>query len=134
MSELRLYCDLLMQQVHTIQESVDQDGVCTVANTEVRSYTQPLRTVQMGGLMLDVVLSFVFQTRNEASSLLSATCETFIKTLEECMKIANSKFTTDMLQSSPSDSNMSPVSPSPVQMSRVRTHSFFHNKNDICII
>ncbi|XP_056590102.1 pleckstrin homology domain-containing family A member 3 isoform X2 [Triplophysa dalaica] len=93
MSELRLYCDLLMQQVHTIQESVDQEGVCTGTNTE---------------------------TSNEASSLLSATCETFIKTLEECMKIANSKFTTDMLQSSPCDSNMSPVSPSPVQMSRMK--------------
>ncbi|XP_067243329.1 pleckstrin homology domain-containing family A member 3 isoform X2 [Chanodichthys erythropterus] len=88
MSELRLYCDLLMQQVHTIQESVEQEGESTVASTE---------------------------TRNEASSLLSATCETFIKTLEECMKIANSKFQTDMLQSSPSDSVMSPV-----QMSRMK--------------
>uniref|UniRef100_A0A8C2JRM8 Pleckstrin homology domain containing, family A (phosphoinositide binding specific) member 3 n=1 Tax=Cyprinus carpio TaxID=7962 RepID=A0A8C2JRM8_CYPCA len=88
MSELRLYCDLLMQQVHTIQESVEQEGEST--------------------------------TRNEASSLLSATCETFIKTLEECMKIANSKFKTDMLQSSQSDSIMSPVSPSPVQMSRMK--------------
>uniref|UniRef100_A0A672MD75 Pleckstrin homology domain-containing family A member 3-like n=1 Tax=Sinocyclocheilus grahami TaxID=75366 RepID=A0A672MD75_SINGR len=93
MSELRLYCDLLMQQVHTIQESVEQEGESTVAITE---------------------------TRNEASSLLSATCETFIKTLEECMKIANSKFKTDMLQSSQSDSIMSPVSPSPVQMSRMK--------------
>ncbi|XP_067287601.1 pleckstrin homology domain-containing family A member 3 [Pseudorasbora parva] len=93
MSELRLYCDLLMQQVHTIQESVEQEGESPVASTE---------------------------TRNEASSLLSATCETFIKTLEECMKIANSKFQTDMLQSSPSDSLMSPVSPSPIQMSRMK--------------
>ncbi|XP_052465539.1 pleckstrin homology domain-containing family A member 3-like [Carassius gibelio] len=93
MSELRLYCDLLMQQVHTIQESVEQEGESTVAITE---------------------------TRNEASSLLSATCETFIKTLEECMKIANSKFKTDMLQSSQSDSIMSPVSPSPVQMSQMK--------------
>lgn len=36
MSELRLYCDLLMQQVHTIQESVEQEGESTVASTEVR--------------------------------------------------------------------------------------------------
>ncbi|XP_017550157.1 pleckstrin homology domain-containing family A member 3 isoform X2 [Pygocentrus nattereri] len=85
MSELRLYCDLLMQQVHTIQESVEQEGGHS-------------------------------ETRNEASSLLSATCNTFIQTLEECMKIANSKFQTDMLQSSPSDPLMSPVSPSPIQM------------------
>ncbi|XP_051528849.1 pleckstrin homology domain-containing family A member 3-like isoform X2 [Myxocyprinus asiaticus] len=92
MSELRLYCDLLMQQVHTIQESVQQEEESTVASTE----------------------------KNEASSLLSATCETFIKTLEECMKIANSKLTTDMLQSGPSDSIMSSVLPSPVQMSRMK--------------
>lgn len=70
-----------------------------------------------------VVFSYISQTRNEASSLLSATCETFIKTLEECMKIASSKFQTDMLQSSPSDSIMSPVYPSPVQMSRVKTQA-----------
>lgn len=40
MSELRLYCDLLMQQVHTIQESVEQEGESTVAITEVRHLTQ----------------------------------------------------------------------------------------------
>ncbi|KAG7315328.1 hypothetical protein KOW79_021416 [Hemibagrus wyckioides] len=89
MSELRLYCDLLMQQVHTIHESVGQEGDQS-------------------------------ETRNEASSLLSATCNTFIQTLEECMKIANLKFQTDMLQSSPSDPLMSPVSPSPVQMARMK--------------
>ncbi|XP_060767806.1 pleckstrin homology domain-containing family A member 3 [Neoarius graeffei] len=89
MSELRLYCDLLMQQVHTIQESVEQEG--------------------------DLA-----ETKNEASSLLSATCNTFIQTLEECMKIANLKFQTDMLQSSPSDPLMSPVSPSPIQMARMK--------------
>lgn len=35
MSELRLYCDLLMQQVHTIQESVAPDEDQTRSNTEV---------------------------------------------------------------------------------------------------
>ncbi|KAJ8004315.1 hypothetical protein DPEC_G00157850, partial [Dallia pectoralis] len=94
MSELRLYCDLLMQQVHTIQESVDhedQEGDC---NSE---------------------------SLNEASSLLSATCNTFMKTLEECMKIANSKFNTDpVLMNQPDDMMTSPVSPSPVQMARMK--------------
>lgn len=89
MSELRLYCDLLMQQVHTIQESVETEE----AHVE---------------------------TRDEASSLLSATCNTFIQTLEECMKIANLKFQTDMLQSSPSDPLMSPISPSPIQMGKMK--------------
>ncbi|KAL2087523.1 hypothetical protein ACEWY4_016351 [Coilia grayii] len=96
MSELRLYCDLLMQQVHTIQESVvkeGEDGDRSRSNTE---------------------------TMNEASSLLSATCNTFIKTLEDCMKIANSKFKTDLMQLSPPDPLMSPVSPSPMQMARMK--------------
>ncbi|XP_062845733.1 pleckstrin homology domain-containing family A member 3 isoform X2 [Trichomycterus rosablanca] len=93
MSELRLYCDLLMQQVHTIQESVELEG----DHAEV-----------------------CLQTRNEASSLLSATCNTFIHTLEECMKIANLKFQTDMLHSSPSDPLMSPISPSPIQIARIK--------------
>ncbi|XP_014005679.1 pleckstrin homology domain-containing family A member 3 isoform X1 [Salmo salar] len=94
MSELRLYCDLLMQQVHTIQESEDQEGDHSNSSSE---------------------------TLNEASSLLSATCYTFIKTLEECMKMANSKFKTDMVLLNPPDNMMmSPVSPSPIQISRMK--------------
>ncbi|XP_028836768.1 pleckstrin homology domain-containing family A member 3 isoform X2 [Denticeps clupeoides] len=98
MSELRLYCDLLMQQVHTIQESVEPRGEHSDLSTE----------------------SAAFQTMNEASSLLSATCNTFIKTLEDCMKIANSKYKADLLQLNPPDPLMSPVSPSPIQMARMK--------------
>ncbi|KAL4635659.1 pleckstrin homology domain-containing family A member 3 isoform X1 [Arapaima gigas] len=93
MSELRLYCDLLMQQVHTIQDSVQQEGSCPSASTE---------------------------NMNDASSLLSATCNTFIKTLEECMKIANAKFKTEMFQLNPPETVMSSLSPSPVQMVRMK--------------
>ncbi|XP_029524650.1 pleckstrin homology domain-containing family A member 3 [Oncorhynchus nerka] len=97
MSELRLYCDLLMQQVHTIQESVGQED-------QERDHSNSSS-----------------ETLNEASSLLSATCNTFIKTLEECMKMANSKFKTDMvLLNPPDDMMMSPVSPSPIQMARMK--------------
>uniref|UniRef100_A0AAZ3QEU1 Uncharacterized protein n=1 Tax=Oncorhynchus tshawytscha TaxID=74940 RepID=A0AAZ3QEU1_ONCTS len=97
MSELRLYCDLLMQQVHTIQESEDQEGDHSNSSSE---------------------------TLNEASSLLSATCYTFIKTLEECMKMA--KFKTDMaLLNPPDDMMMSPVSPSSIQMARVGWYSTY---------
>ncbi|KAM9085682.1 pleckstrin homology domain-containing family A member 3 isoform 1-T1 [Megaptera novaeangliae] len=53
---------------------------------------------------------------NEASSLLSATCNTFITTLEECVKIANAKFKPEMFQLCHPDPLVSPVSPSPVQM------------------
>ncbi|KAH0510979.1 Pleckstrin homology domain-containing family A member 3 [Microtus ochrogaster] len=89
MSELRLYCDLLMQQVHTIQEFVHRD--------ESRS-------------------SPSVENMNEASSLLSATCNTFITTLEDCVKIANAKFKPEMFQLPHPDPLVSPVSPSPVQM------------------
>lgn len=59
-----------------------------------------------------------FQNMNEASSLLSATCNTFITTLEECVKIANAKFKPEMFQLPHPDPLVSPVSPSPVQMVR----------------
>ncbi|XP_029962615.1 pleckstrin homology domain-containing family A member 3 isoform X2 [Salarias fasciatus] len=63
MSELRLYCDLLVQQVHTIQSqhSADADA----------------------------------PPKSEAS-LLSATCSTFIRTLEECMTLANHSLTPEL--------------------------------------
>lgn len=58
-SELRLYCDLLMQQVHMVKTAVNnKDGP-------------------------------EMQTLDEASNLLTATCDTFIKTLEECMTMTN---------------------------------------------
>lgn len=43
MSELRLYCDLLMQQVHTIQESVAPDEDQPRSNTEVMAKAEILR-------------------------------------------------------------------------------------------
>ncbi|GLV32835.1 ceramide transfer protein [Carabus blaptoides fortunei] len=67
-SELRLYCDLLMQQVHMVK---------TAANNE--------ETPDIGKM-------------NEATSLLTATCDTFIKTLEECMKMSNANFITENLE------------------------------------
>ncbi|XP_069762550.1 pleckstrin homology domain-containing family A member 3-like isoform X2 [Narcine bancroftii] len=78
MSELRLYCDLLMQQVHKIQES-----------------TQPIQD----GSSPDI------EKMDEASSLLKATCNTFINTLEDCMKIASLRISPELL--------LSPESPAP---------------------
>ncbi|XP_027863058.1 pleckstrin homology domain-containing family A member 3 [Xiphophorus couchianus] len=63
MSELRLYCDLLVQQVQTIQSQHNAD-------TEAPPTSE--------------------------ASLLSATCETFIRTLEECMSLANQNLTPDL--------------------------------------
>ncbi|XP_048878760.1 pleckstrin homology domain-containing family A member 3 isoform X2 [Brienomyrus brachyistius] len=103
MSELRLYCDLLVQQVHTIQESMEHEAPQSAPSFEDSSLP-----------------STPFQHVNDASSLLSATCNTFIKTLEECMKIANAKFKTEMFQLTPPDTVISALSPSPMQMVRMK--------------
>uniref|UniRef100_H3CWY4 Pleckstrin homology domain containing, family A (phosphoinositide binding specific) member 3 n=1 Tax=Tetraodon nigroviridis TaxID=99883 RepID=H3CWY4_TETNG len=68
MSELRLYCDLLVQQVQTIQTQYSAD-------------TEAAPTVEVARL---------------PASLLSATCATFIRTLEECMTLANQSLTPDL--------------------------------------
>ncbi|XP_058027607.1 pleckstrin homology domain-containing family A member 3-like isoform X3 [Ahaetulla prasina] len=69
LSELRLYCDVLTQQVLAVQDA-----------------TQP----QENGSPLDI------QKMNEASSLLRATCSQFISTLEECMKFANTRLAPEL--------------------------------------
>lgn len=69
LSELRLYCDVLTQQVMAVQEA-----------------THP----QDNGSPLDI------QKMNEASSLLRATCSQFISTLEECMKFANTQLAPEL--------------------------------------
>ena len=63
-SELRLYCDLLMQQIHTIKISVKDTPV-------------------------DLNCSVDIEKLNEGCSLLTQTCDTFIHTLDETMKLAN---------------------------------------------
>lgn len=60
--ELKLYCDLLMQQVHQVK---------TCANDS-------------NGVDLTKL--------NEATSLLTVTCDTFITTLDDCMKLADANF------------------------------------------
>uniref|UniRef100_A0A3P8SV50 Pleckstrin homology domain-containing family A member 8 n=1 Tax=Amphiprion percula TaxID=161767 RepID=A0A3P8SV50_AMPPE len=67
MSELRLYCDLLLQQVNKIKEN-DELGETMGIDT---------------------------------GNLVKSTCTTFLKTLEECMQIANRTFSTDMASQSP---------------------------------
>ncbi|KAJ1530634.1 hypothetical protein ONE63_005508 [Megalurothrips usitatus] len=75
-SELRLYCDLLMQQVHTVKTEATKEG-----GPEI-------------------------QILDEATSLLGATCDTFIKTLEECIKIVNTSLS-DV--SAPADNSLPPL-------------------------
>ncbi|XP_053700021.1 pleckstrin homology domain-containing family A member 8 [Synchiropus splendidus] len=69
MSELRLYCDLLLQQVNKIREN-----------------DEPVESGESG---------------IDTGNMVKSTCTTFLKTLEECMQIANRTFTTDMATQSP---------------------------------
>lgn len=71
MSELRLYCDLLLQQVNKIQES-------------------PLEMTAESG-----------EVGDETGNLVKSTCTTFLKTLEECMQIASRTFNPDLLRQTP---------------------------------
>jgi len=57
-SELRLYCDLLMQQVHSVKDAATQMPKPDVDKLE------------------------------ESTHLLGATCDTFISTLEDCLRLA----------------------------------------------
>ncbi|XP_069509386.1 pleckstrin homology domain-containing family A member 3-like [Ambystoma mexicanum] len=71
-SELRLFCDLLTQQVLEVQQAtrVQEDGTKTDA-----------------------------EKISDASSLLQITCSQFITTLEECMKFANDSLAPELLHS-----------------------------------
>ncbi|XP_026140123.1 pleckstrin homology domain-containing family A member 8 isoform X2 [Carassius auratus] len=72
MSELRLYCDLLLQQVNKIQAS-----------------SQAEMAADSG------------EVGDETGNLVKSTCSTFLKTLEECMQIASRTFNPDLLSLTP---------------------------------
>nr|XP_006815838.1 PREDICTED: pleckstrin homology domain-containing family A member 8-like [Saccoglossus kowalevskii] len=93
MSEVRLYCDLLMQQVHSVKSSTSQHGEPDLEKI------------------------------NEATSLLSATCDTFLRTLQDCMKIADDTFMQQMNHSTTSDSVLPPSLASPTENKR---NAFMH--------
>ena len=65
-SELRLYCDLLTQQVHTIKTAVKTPSESHETNNGVD-----------------------LEKLNEGCSVLTQTCDTFIHALDETMKIAS---------------------------------------------
>ncbi|GCB64191.1 pleckstrin homology domain-containing family A member 8 isoform X2 [Scyliorhinus torazame] len=67
-SELRLYCDLLLQQVNNLKENAQSNPTDMEIDT---------------------------------ATLLRSTCNTFMKTLEECMQIANATFRPELLQPTP---------------------------------
>lgn len=84
-AELRLYCDLLMQQVHSIKLSPSANGSSEEA-----------------------------AKASEAADLLRATCDTFIGTLEECMRMADANFTYELPHQEVRDSALPHEAPPPV--------------------
>ncbi|CAN8184811.1 unnamed protein product [Coccothraustes coccothraustes] len=93
MSELRLYCNLLVQQVHKTKEA------------SISGVSEPESEIDMG-------------------ALLKSTCDTFLKTLEECMQIANTAFTSELLhQTPPGSPNLAVLRTSKVKHSVLSSHT-----------
>lgn len=91
MSELRLYCDLLMQQVASVKEA---------CQTAEQPDTEKL---------------------NQSTSLLSQTCETFINTLEDCMQLADTSFSPHLSHNSVTDTALLPsITPEKKRTSSLR--------------
>ncbi|KAM9216092.1 pleckstrin homology domain-containing family A member 8 isoform 1-T1 [Dugong dugon] len=92
MSELRLYCDLLVQQVDKTKE-----------------VTTGMSNSEEG---IDV------------GTLLKSTCSTFLKTLEECMQIANATFTSELLcRTPPGSPQLAMLKPSKMKHPIVPIHN-----------
>ncbi|XP_051792112.1 LOW QUALITY PROTEIN: pleckstrin homology domain-containing family A member 8 [Erpetoichthys calabaricus] len=97
MSELRLYCDLLLQQVNTVKE-------CPVPG-RLESNT-------------------VIDGHIDMATLVKSTCNTFLKTLEECMQIAEKPLMAELLcQTPPGSPPVTAIKPSKVKHSNPASFS-----------
>ncbi|XP_068944731.1 pleckstrin homology domain-containing family A member 8 [Petaurus breviceps papuanus] len=93
MSELRLYCDLLVQQVNRTKEAA---------------------AAGVGDVKEGV----------DVGTLLKSTCHTFLKTLEECMQIANAAFTSELLYRTPPGSpQLAVLKPSKTKLPIIPIHN-----------
>ncbi|KAF7708473.1 pleckstrin homology domain-containing family A member 8 [Silurus meridionalis] len=94
MSELRLYCDLLLEQVNKIKES--------------RLAEPAAGSLEAGG---------------GTGSLVKSTCATFLKTLEECMQIACHTFSPDLQNLSPPETPpVAAIKPHKIKSSNHKSH------------
>ncbi|TSK34731.1 Pleckstrin homology domain-containing family A member 8 [Bagarius yarrelli] len=94
MSELRLYCDLLLEQVNKLKESPLSEGA-----------------VGSG------------ETGKESGGLVKSTCDTFLKTLEECMQIASRAFSPELQNLSPPETPpVATIKPHKIKSSNHKSH------------
>lgn len=101
MSELRLYCDILVQQVNKTKD------------TSVIGTSESPDELDMG-------------------ALLTSTCNTFLKTLEECMQIANNTFTSHLVCATPPGSpHLSALRPNKVRRSTLSSQILAQRKMEL---
>ncbi|XP_033629528.1 pleckstrin homology domain-containing family A member 3-like [Asterias rubens] len=93
MSELRLYCDTLMQSVAAVKLSAKADDTPDI------------------------------EKLNESTSLLSETCDTFIYTLQDCMKLVNSSYKVPFGNSTLTETVVPPSLQQQPKKSASRSHS-----------
>ncbi|XP_060603285.1 pleckstrin homology domain-containing family A member 8-like isoform X2 [Ruditapes philippinarum] len=100
-SELRLYCDLLVQQIHSVKmvatqkESIDEEKL------------------------------------DQAASLLSPTCDTFIRTMEECMQLIQASLPYEGSRSPNTPITDAALPPSPLKLpNKKNRHLHRQNSNE----
>ncbi|XP_053385602.1 pleckstrin homology domain-containing family A member 8-like [Mercenaria mercenaria] len=97
-SELRLYCDLLVQQIHSVKMAATQkDGP-------------------------DI------EKLDQATSLISPTCDTFIRTMEECMQLIQSSLPYEGTRSPNTPITDAALPPSPLKLPN-KKNRHFHRQN-----
>ncbi|XP_072431120.1 pleckstrin homology domain-containing family A member 8 isoform X2 [Chiloscyllium punctatum] len=108
-SELRLYCDLLLHQVNNLKESA-QSNQSNPTDTELNSI-QVLRINRFTTGSLELMLTPMNHKANhqlkyriDMATLLRSTCNTFMKTLDECMQIANATLRPELFHPTPPSS------------------------------
>ncbi|CAN2389765.1 glycolipid transporter activity [Pristimantis euphronides] len=101
MSELRLYCDILVQQVNKTKDA-------------------------------SVIGPSESQNELDMGALLKSTCNTFLKTLEECMQIANNTFTSRLMYATPPGSpHLSALRPNKVRRSTLSSQISAQRKMEL---
>ncbi|XP_060681358.1 pleckstrin homology domain-containing family A member 8 isoform X2 [Hemiscyllium ocellatum] len=101
-SELRLYCDLLLHQVNNLKASA-QSNQSNPTDTEI-----------------------------DMATLLRSTCNTFMKTLDECMQIANATLRPELFQPTPPSSpHVTVIKPNRIKHHHQSSYSCTKSRNEL---
>ncbi|ETE62538.1 Pleckstrin-likey domain-containing family A member 8, partial [Ophiophagus hannah] len=107
MAELRLYCDLLVQQVEKIKATTTTSHVQVIYSQKELPF---VRSIRIEMFVKDFSDKYPIETHGiNMGVLLNSSCATFLKTLEECMQIANAAFSSELLQHTPGETSYSVI-------------------------